>query len=66
MRGYARPGARKLNISVCVGIESANSYVDPHLYYHGFEARTARFYARFVALCIQADVLGRPFKPYKK
>ena len=42
----------------------ADCEADPHLYYHGFDNRSRRFYARFVALCVQADVLGQPFEPY--
>lgn len=37
---------------------------DPNLYYHGGDVRMARFFSRFVALQIQADVLGRPMEPY--
>ncbi|KAF2168778.1 hypothetical protein M409DRAFT_65185 [Zasmidium cellare ATCC 36951] len=36
----------------------------PNLYYHGFEVRASRYCSRFIGLAIQADVLGRPLKPY--
>lgn len=37
---------------------------DPSLYYHGGDVRMARFFSRFIALQIQAQVLGQPLKPY--
>ena len=39
-------------------------FTDPHLYYHGSEARLARFFSRFVALQIQKEKLGQPLQPY--
>ncbi|KAK5113297.1 hypothetical protein LTR85_010914 [Meristemomyces frigidus] len=36
----------------------------PHLYYHGGDVRMARFFSRFIALQIQADVLGKPLQQY--
>ncbi|KAK5706279.1 hypothetical protein LTR97_001266 [Elasticomyces elasticus] len=36
----------------------------PSLYYHGGDIRMGRFFSRFVALQIQADVLGKPFQRY--
>ncbi|KAK5174270.1 uncharacterized protein LTR77_001350 [Saxophila tyrrhenica] len=36
----------------------------PNLYYHGGDVRMARFFSRFLALQIQADVLGQPLVPY--
>lgn len=37
---------------------------DPNLYYHGGDVRMARFFSRFIALQVQAHVLGQPLKPY--
>ncbi|EME84662.1 uncharacterized protein MYCFIDRAFT_187580 [Pseudocercospora fijiensis CIRAD86] len=37
---------------------------DPNLFYHGAEARLARFFSRFVALQIQKELLGKPLEPY--
>lgn len=36
----------------------------PRLYYHGGDVRMSRWYSRFVALQVQADVLGKPLEPY--
>ncbi|KAF7196322.1 putative indole-3-pyruvate monooxygenase YUCCA8 [Pseudocercospora fuligena] len=36
----------------------------PNLFYHGAEARLARFFSRFVALQIQKELLGKPLEPY--
>ncbi|KAK4897097.1 hypothetical protein LTR27_004990 [Elasticomyces elasticus] len=36
----------------------------PNLYYHGGDIRMGRFFSRFVALQIQADVLGKPLQRY--
>ncbi|KAK0934573.1 hypothetical protein LTR29_013839 [Friedmanniomyces endolithicus] len=36
----------------------------PNLYYHGGDIRMGRFFSRFVALQIQADVLGKPMRRY--
>jgi hypothetical protein len=38
---------------------------DPNLYYHGGDVRNARWFSRFLALQIQADVLGKPMEPYR-
>lgn len=42
----------------------ANSSEDPNIYYHGGDVRMARFFSQFIALQIQADVLGHPMQPY--
>ncbi|KAK0261059.1 hypothetical protein B0A54_11760 [Friedmanniomyces endolithicus] len=36
----------------------------PNLYYHGGDIRMGRFFSRFVALQIQAEVLGKPMRRY--
>ena len=36
----------------------------PNLYYHGGDTRMGRFFSRFIALQIQADVLGKPMERY--
>ena len=37
---------------------------DPHLYYHGGDVRNARWFSRFLALQIQAEMLGKPLEPF--
>jgi len=39
--------------------------IDPHLYYHGGDIRICRWFSRFIALQVQADVLGIPLEVYK-
>lgn len=46
------------------GIADADYGTDPNLYYHGGDVRMARFFSQFIALQIQADVLGYPMQPY--
>jgi hypothetical protein len=39
---------------------------DPHLYYHGGDVRNARWFSRFLALQIQAEMLGKPLEPFRE
>ena len=42
------------------------AFADPGLFFTGGGVNHARFFARFVALQIQADILGTPLRTYNK
>lgn len=63
LRAHAKPAGRELYMSRCL-VAIADVDADPNLYYHGGDVRMARFFSRFIALQIQADVLGQPMVPY--
>lgn len=64
LRAHAKPAGRKSYDMADSFVGIANSFPDPNLYYHGGDVRMARFFSRFIALQIQADVLGQPLVPY--
>ena len=64
LQGFAKLAGRKYLPRIC-SYFTADS-IDPHLYYHGSEARLARFFSRFVALQIQKEKLGHPLQPYRE
>lgn len=67
VRGHAKIAGREfLNLDRTVFGSLADDWLcaDPHLYYHGGDIRMGRFFSRFIALQIQADVLGKPLKQY--
>lgn len=67
IRGLAKLAGRKCSRFPKTDISStADRNADPALYYHGGDVRMARFYSRFIALSIQADVLGQPLALYTK
>ena len=39
---------------------------DPAFWYHGGTLGTARYYSRFIAMQIQAKLLGTPLRVYNK
>ena len=65
LQGFAKLTGRKyFSLSHMEYISIADLFSDPHLYYHGSEARLARFFSRFVALQVQKEKLGQPLQPY--
>jgi hypothetical protein len=63
LRGHAKPAGREYHTCVqCRPLLTLS--LDPNLYYHGGDVRMARFFSRFIALQIQADVLEQPLVPY--
>lgn len=66
LRGHAKPAGREyLTFGPIVLRDKADFPADPNLYYHGGDVRMARFISRFIALQIQAEVLGQPLQPYR-
>ena len=64
LRAHAKPSGRELEIRLVHAV-LLNSSTDPNLYYHGGDVRMARFFSRFIALQIQADILGHPLQPFR-
>ena len=63
LQGFAKLAGRKYLLLLCA--YPIADFIDPHLYYHGSEARLARFFGRFVALQMQKEKLGQPLQPYR-
>jgi cation diffusion facilitator CzcD-associated flavoprotein CzcO len=68
IRGAFKPIGRKFNEIIpwlCTG-DSTDQSTDPRIWYTGGGVALARFYSRFLALQIKADLEGVPFEPYKE